>query len=175
MRPTLHPPLAFVALLILSAPVATAQPSSGPPCSTAEHKQFDFWIGDWVVHSEAGDLAGTNRIERTLNGCVITEDWQGNDGSIGRSFNMFYRLDGKWHQTWVDGNGGRLDLTGGWKDGRMVLAGRMPGRDGGRVLHEIAWTPRPDGTVRQHWRGSTDGGKTWQDYFVGIYSRRQGG
>lgn len=36
----------------------------------------------------------------------------------------------------------------------------------------ITWTSNEDGTVRQHWRASKDG-KTWQDVFDGIYSRRK--
>ncbi len=165
--------LATAVLLALTAAFAAAQGDAPPPpCSADAYRQFDFWVGDWVVKTEDGQVAGTNRVERTLNDCVITEDWKGAGGSIGRSFNMFFSRDGRWHQTWVDGNGGRLDLEGGWSEDRMTLSGTMPGASGGEVLHEISWTPRADGTVRQHWRASQDGGESWTDQFVGIYSRK---
>ena len=32
------------------------------PCASAEHKQFDFWVGDWDVRSAAGQVLGHNRI-----------------------------------------------------------------------------------------------------------------
>lgn len=88
---------------------------------------------------------------------------------------MYFSRDGRWHQTWVDGRGGRLDIAGGLVDGSMVLSGTMPGAEGEPVLHEISWTPSADGTVRQHWRASKDGGGSWKDLFVGIYSRAPGG
>ncbi len=160
-------------LLVL---IPTVAPAQGPaPCSTEEYRQFDFWVGDWNVTSVDGEPAGTNLVETTLNGCVVTESWVGKSGSIGKSFNMYFSRDGKWHQTWVDGSGGRLDLEGGLEDGTMVLSGTMPGQDGKPVLHEISWTPLADGTVRQYWRASRDQGKSWRDLFVGIYSRKPAG
>jgi hypothetical protein len=54
-----------------------------------------------------------------------------------------------------------------------VLSGenRKPG--GGAQLERITWTPQADGSVRQHWQQSADGGKTWSDAFVGIYTRHE--
>lgn len=40
----------------------------------------------------------------------------------------------------------------------------MPGRP---RTERITWTPNADGTVRQHWEQSTDGGKTWTTAFDG--------
>lgn len=172
-------PLLFAcaALLGLDSTFASAQgsPPAGAPCASEEYRQFDFWVGDWVVKSEEGAELGTNRVESILGGCVVTENWAGNGGSTGKSFNMFFNRDGRWHQTWVDANGGRLDLEGGLKKGSMVLSGTMPGRDGKPVLHEISFTPRADGTVLQHWRASKDRGKSWQDLFRGVYHPKASG
>jgi len=168
--------ISVVVLAALCAPVAPASAQEPPPCTTAEHRQFDFWIGDWDVTDAGGEPAGRNRIESILDGCVLMESWEGTGGSTGRSLNMFdVRGDGRWHQTWVDGDGGRLDLVGGLDaDGRMVLSGKRPGREGGVVRHRITWTPLPDGTVRQHWQASRDDGSTWDDLFDGRYVRRDG-
>ena len=38
------------------------------PCSGAEYRQFDFWLGEWEVES-GGKRAGTNRITRVQGGC----------------------------------------------------------------------------------------------------------
>jgi hypothetical protein len=45
----------------------------------------------------------------------------------------------------------------------------------GRVADRITWTPLPDGRVRQEWNISRDGGKTWQQVFLGFYARRAAG
>jgi len=88
---------------------------------------------------------------------------------------MYFRGDDTWRQTWVDAGGGRLDLSGGLEAGRMVLRGAMPGtKDGETVLHEISFAPQDNGEVKQHWRSSADGGKTWSDVFLGIYRRASG-
>jgi hypothetical protein len=166
-NPRLCRPL--LAALLVAAAAATAQ-QQAPPCATAEHRQFDFWAGDWQVTTPDGDLAGTNSIRPVLNGCALEESWHGAQGSIGKSLNMYDSRDGRWHQTWVDGNGGRLDLTGGLDErGRMVLSGQRPDPQGGAVMHEISWEQQSDDTVKQHWRVSKDGGEAWQDVFVGIY------
>lgn len=157
-----------VLTLMLAASAAAAQQPA--PCTAAEHRQFDFWAGDWEVFTPAGEQAGTNSIRSVLNGCALEESWRGASGSTGKSLNMYYARDGKWHQSWVDGNGGRLDLAGGLDEGgRMVLSGRMPGPRGGEVLHEISWEKLADASVKQHWRVSKDGGEAWRDVFVGIY------
>lgn len=166
-----------LALACLPLLCATASAQDAPPsCTDPVYRQFDFWVGDWEVTDADGSRAGHNRVESILDGCVVMENWQGASGSIGKSFNMVdVRGDGHWHQTWVDGSGGRLDLVGGLDDeGRMVLSGERPGREGGTVLHRITWTPLSDGTVKQHWQASRDGGTTWDDLFVGIYARADG-
>lgn len=175
--------LALVALLPFAASGSFAQEAAEPaeeerpaerppPCSSPEHRQFDFWLGDWEVRSPEGEIQGTNRIERILGDCVLMENWSGAGGSSGKSFNMYSAPHGEWHQTWVSDNGTLLQLAGGLADdGRMVLTGEAPGREGGVVRHEISWQPLADGSVRQHWRASRDGGESWNDLFVGIYTK----
>lgn len=173
--------LTAITLVLLLAAALGAQetgeqeaPSGSTPpaaCSGVEHDQFDFWIGEWSVTQLDGSVAGENSIQPILNGCVLFEQWTGASGFTGKSFNMYDAASGEWHQTWVDGSGSRLDLTGGLDDADMVLRGERPSAQGGTVQHEIRWTPQDDGSVRQHWRSSADGGATWKDVFVGIYAR----
>ena len=90
------------------------------PCAAPQNRQFDFWVGDWEVTQPDGTVAGTNRVEIILGGCVLQENWESANGkSVGHSFNLYAR-DGKWHQTWVDNSGLLLELVGGLEDGRMV-------------------------------------------------------
>ena len=143
------------------------------PCSAQQHRQFDFWIGDWEVKNTAGNLAGTNRIESILGGCVIRESWQGAQGPAGTSLNL-YAPDGKWHQIWVDNQGSLLELAGGLEDGKMVMRGTTPSRPepGKTVIHRVTWAPLDGGRVRQLWEASRDDGKTWAVQFDGTYSRK---
>jgi hypothetical protein len=125
------------------------------------------------VTAADGTLAGENRIEPTAGGCVLHERWRGAEGTTGSSLNAYDRSDRRWHQVWMDSNGLRLDLSGGVTDGRMVMSGERPSRDGGRVHHRISWEPRPDGGLRQMWEVSRDAGATWSVVFDGRYTRKQ--
>ena len=166
---------AVLGFVLLPGATATAQDAPTPapkPCSGPEHRQFDYWIGEWDVTTPDGKAAGTNRIASILGGCVLYESWRSTSGkSEGHSFNVYGR-DGKWHQTWVDNGGTLLELVGGPEAGRMVMSQERVGPDGKKALHEISWTKLETGQVKQHWRVTTDGGETWNDAFVGIYTRK---
>lgn len=43
---------------------------------------------------------------------------------------------------------------------------------GNIVINRIKWTPNDDGTVRQLWEGSKDGGQNWSIIFDGNYVRK---
>lgn len=157
----------------LSAPSIAAETTATPPaCATAQHRQFDFWLGRWGVTNPAGKLAGRSRIESILGGCVVLENWDSPSGVSGKSFNIFNADTGKWEQFWVDNSGSRLHLVGGIEAGNMVLRGVQdkPNAQTGLKQHErITWTPNADGSVRQQWETSSDDGKTWATSFDGLY------
>lgn len=150
----------------------SAQPAqTPPPCAAPEHRQFDFWIGDWEVRNPAGQVAGVNRIEAIENGCGLQENWTGTGGGSGRSLNFFNPLTRQWHQTWV-GVGAHLLLDGRYDGEKMVLEGEALNPRGAKVKNRITWSRLPEGRVRQHWQQSLDDGKTWTTAFDGLYSRR---
>ena len=162
--------LALVAMSF-AAPAQDAKPA---PCSAPEHRQFDFWIGDWDVKGPAGKVAGHNVITSIHGGCVVLERWKGAGGVTGSSFNVYDPERRKWRQTWVDSTGGILDLEGEFVDGRMVLAS-APGastKRGADAMNRITWQLLPDGRVRQHWEVSPDRGATWKTAFDGYYIKR---
>lgn len=154
------------------SPAAPSPSPSAPPCSSAEHRQFDFWLGDWNVRDPQGTLVGTNLITREFGGCVLQEHWAGGN-MTGGSFNIYRSGTRQWHQSWVDSNGTLLMLDGELKDGKMTLLGE--GKRGGRLIqHRISWEPLRDGKLRQLWETSSDGGKTWSIAFDGRYERKAG-
>lgn len=146
-------------------------PRPAPPCSSVQSHQFDFWLGEWIVHAgPKGDkLAGHNRIERSDNGCWLSEHWRGARGNRGTSLNAWDAQHQVWRQFWVGSDGAVLRLSGGIRDGAMVMGGQSPTKDGGVQQQRITWTPRDDGSVTQQWDTSDDDGKTWQTVFLGIY------
>jgi len=55
----------------------------------------------------------------------------------------------------------------------MVMGQDTTRPDGKKVRHEISWEKLPTGQVKQHWRASPDGGQSWDDVFVGIYTKKK--
>ena len=158
----------------IAAPVAA--PPAAPTCDAPEHRQFDFWIGEWsVVGQKVGKVVGHSRISAAVAGCVVVEQWTGTGGSTSQSLNLYNRSLGAWEQFWVDSQGNRLQLQGGLKDGAMVLE-TPPNPDGSaRHRHDrITWSSDAQGRVRQLWETSIDGGD-WAVQFDGLYTRVVGG
>jgi hypothetical protein len=163
--------LAMAALAGALASSPTIGAERMPTCVGAEHRSFDFWLGEWRVMVD-GALAGHNRIESILSGCALMETWQGAKGGRGRSLNAYDATRGVWHQTWVDAHGEILILEGGWRDGAMRLEGaHRASVTAAPVRARITWTPNADGSVRQLWETSADGGRRWRVEFDGRYER----
>ena len=161
---------ALLLLLLQSSTPATAA-AVPPACRAGEYRQFDFWVGDWEVRDPQGRVVGHNRIAPVIAGCALREEWTSADGkNVGTSLNAYNQTDQRWHQSWVDNAGTRLDLVGGLRAGAMVLEQRQTGASA-RDVERITWTPLPAGRVRQHWQSSKDGGRTWTTAFDGTYVR----
>lgn len=161
-------------LLLLTswlAPPLFGQQQTPPDCRGEEHRQFDFWLGEWEVTAN-GQLAGTNSITLTQAGCLLHEHWNGARGSTGESFNFYDRSSGKWHQVWIDNRGSVLRLSGRFSDRAMRLEGETSGPQG-VVRQRITWSRNPDGSVRQLWENSRDGGSSWSAVFDGLYTRKR--
>ena len=93
-------------------------------------------------------------------------------GGTGQSFNYWDAARKVWQQDWVASGGTNLHLTGGMQEGAMVLEADTPAPNGGMAHHKAMWIPQADGRVRQYWRQSTDGGKSWTVVFDGYYRKK---
>ena len=148
----------------------TSQPAPRKPCTSPQHRQFDFWIGEWEVTGAKGQVAGTNSIKPVMGGCVLHESWKASSGFSGESFNTYDASRNVWHQTWVDTGGNLLVIEGRYENDAMTLSDiGLVGKKDTNAINEIQWTKLAVGAVRQVWRTSVDGGKTWTIAFDGTY------
>lgn len=157
----------LIALAFLPAAALAQTPAPAPAlpkCDAPEHRQFDFWVGQWEAFNPQGQLAGKSVIEPVYDGCGVRENWKSARVS-GGSLNMWDRTDNVWKQNWIDSTGARLDFTGGWNGTAMVLTGK----DADGVLHRMTFTPNTDGTVRQHGEASKDAGVAWETEYDFVY------
>jgi hypothetical protein len=165
---------ALAALALLAcATLAVAQPVSADLCKSPEHHAFDFWIGRWTVtETKTGKPAGQSLIESLYDDCALRENWS-EPGYAGGSLNHFDAPTGKWRQTWTDASGAWREFVGGIEDGKMVMtASVVSPRDPAKLLLvRMAFTPNPDGSVRQYSDYSRDNGKTWLERYDYTYRR----
>lgn len=169
-------------LLVLSVTIIGAAASRAsaqatpdiPKCdSDSAFHALDFWVGDWTVVDSTGAPLGTNRIEKILNGCAVTEWWHETD-SEGRSLFYYVPAQRTWKQVWVTPS---ALVPGGLKEkhmiahgtGRVRFQGEIIGPAGGLILDRTTLTVMSQGRVRQVIEISRDGGTTWRTSFDGIY------
>ena len=145
------------------------------PCEHDEaFRAFDFWVGDWDVHTPAGDVAGHNTIRRAQRGCVLIENWTSVSGVTGTSINYLDKSSGEWVQVWNSEAGSQIHIRGGMTDEGMLLVGQLHNVASGTTFpFRGLWTLLDDGRVRQYFEQSLDGGQTWSAWFEGFYTRQE--
>jgi len=150
-----------LALVLLLTTLAAAQ---SKPCTTPEHHQFDFWVGDWDAFDFGNDETPSAhvRVDRILDGCVLREDYQDPSGTKGQSFTIYDVPRKLWHQSWVTNRGNLLVIEGRLEGDQIVLSGIDDSR--GNALVRGVWKP-VSGGVRETAVISSDNGKTWKPWF----------
>jgi hypothetical protein len=164
---------AVTLLILVFALPAAGQDKTPYSCeSTAEHRQFDFWLGNWEVTDKAGDTVyGHNRISLGEKGCLLLEEWKSSRGGTGTSINYYNPVTDQWHQDWVDAGASIINTHGGMKNGSMAMRGKIYYlKSGRRADFRARWTPMEDGRVRQFFQEKDDKGQ-WQTWFEGFYRR----
>lgn len=166
--------LLVLALIVPAAALAQQPPQYG--CDSPESRQLDFWVGEWDLAYKSGNQEGRsrNRITKTLDGCVILEEFTGPPGTklVGRSHSTFDRATKSWKQTWVDNTGAYLDFPVGGllPDGRMHFA-REAGPAGKRFRQRMVWDEVKADSLKWLWQRSDDDGATWKTTWEIEYRR----
>jgi hypothetical protein len=162
----------LVILLIACTGNAMQAQGKETPCQSPEYRQFDFWVGDWDVHSPNGPSVGHNVVTVEQDGCLLIEHWTAlTGGETGTSFNYYDVRDKKWHQLYLDnsGNAGNFPaMSGDFIDGKMVLLSdekKTP-------VFRWTWYVLGPGRVRQMAEKSDDGQGNWKIFWDSEYVTR---
>jgi hypothetical protein len=170
--------LVAIAAVAMCAPAFAADappkpaPATAPSCTSPEHHQMDFWVGDWNAAWQGGH--GTNHVTKEMNGCVIHEHFAaaasaGRPALHGESLSSYQPANLMWRQTWVDDQNGYFHLSGGREqDGTFVLQTIRMGREP-HMTRMIFQDIKPD-SFTWRWQMSDDG-ETWKDAWVIHYTR----
>jgi len=161
----------IVVLALGSAATLCAAEPLHAQCSSAQHHQFDFTVGNWLVRDSSGQATGTVTVSHEYGGCVLIERWRGVANS-GEGLGVIgYQPGSKtWHRDYIDPSGFVLEIDGQMEGTAMVMMGKDYPVDGVR-MHRVTWTPRSDGSVEERWQTSTDAGRSWHMHFYGVLHR----
>ena len=162
----------FVSITMLCIVSLNAQTKSCN-CCTEQHKQFDFWVGEWTVTNPDGSAAGTNTIVKIQDNCILQENWKSANGNFKGTSNNFYNHKTKqWEQIWVDNQGQSLHLKGNRIGNQMILqTDEETNIEGKLFYHRVTWTLNADGTVRQYWEIITNSTEVTVA-FDGLYQKK---
>jgi len=165
--------LSILVVAPLNLSFAQESKQTPPPCSQPEFSQFDFWIGEWNL-TWADSAHGTNIITKDYNDCVIIENFDGNPGSNFRGMSVStYNVNLKqWKQVWVDDQGGYLDFTGTFEDGKMYMSRSFENKEGNTIHQRMIWYNIGENSFDWNWERSTDNGATWETLWVIHYERK---
>ena len=164
----------FFAVSLVCCMSSFAQNSNACNCCTAQYQGFDFWLGEWEVTTNNGQIAGYNSIKKVQNNCVVQENWtSANPGYTGTSYNFFNARNNQWEQIWIDSSGQSLHLKGERTEKAMILkSDPVLNKDQKTTYNQITWTANSDGTVRQLWEVFTEGEEV-KVAFDGLYRKKK--
>jgi hypothetical protein len=173
--------IAFAAVLIcvlFSAAFAQVPPAKPVPCDQdPTYHKLDFWLGEWDVFDlKSGERDGTNRIEKTLKGCAILENWtEALDHSEGKSLFYVVRATSTWKQVWIEDSGGSKEkrLMDSYVGEGVRFQGEIPHKDGSSHLDRTTLVPMSGGRVRQTIEISRGAGKAWTTVYDAEYRPRK--
>lgn len=137
------------------------------------YHDFDFWLGTWDVYVAGSDQPrAQSHIESIIDSVGVLENYKLLQGPYqGKSINKYNAARQRWEQLWIDNGGLSLFLSGNLEGKAMVMTDEeRPLSEG--TINKIRWEPQANGDVRQTWTSSTDGGKTWNTVFDGMYKRK---
>ncbi len=162
---------------MLSALLVSLILTQGQPKIPTEINQFAFWLGKWKCNGtlylgkppKEVTTPGENEVTTDMDGFVIHEHFRSGP-TRGESWSSYNPSQKKWHQTWVDNQGGYLALTGEFKNGKMVLNRPASPKNPATYFHMVYSKITKD-SFDWDWEQTQDGGKTWTPSWHLHYTR----
>ena len=141
---------------------------------TGDSTLFDFWVGKWELTWDNADGTkgrGSNRIEKTLDGKVIQENFQDTNGFKGTSISVYNTKNNTWHQAWADNQGGYFDLLGYVQGEKRMFQTSAKESGGKKIIQRMVFYDIKADSLKWDWEMSTDNGQTWTLQWRIFYSR----
>lgn len=161
----------IIVIFLLSVNAASSGLAQG---SEPDEKLFDFWVGNWNAswtNSDGTTARGKNRIERTLDGKVLQENFTDEKGFKGTSISVYNPREKRWHQAWADNQGGYFNFIGEVEGDKKIFRTPVVVRGDQSITQRMVFYNIKDESMTWDWEKSIDGGKTWELQWRILYTR----
>lgn len=137
---------------------------------------FDFWVGDWNlewINADGSKSYGTNKIEKTLDGKVIQENFRyPKGGAKGISISVYNTKQKTWHQAWADNGGSYYDFEGAVDGEKRIFKTKEKEVNGTKVTQRMVFYNIQTNSMSWDWELTKDDGKSWQLQWRIFYTRK---
>lgn len=170
-------PIIYIIILLISIHLS-AQTSIS---ALNPNEYFNFWLGNWDLTWTNADGSignGENSIIKILDENIIQENFKViKDSSMqsftGKSWSVFNKNNGTWHQTWVDNQGTYLDFVGEIDRNKRIFKRTATGPDGKEYLQRMVFYDIKTNSFTWDWEISKDNGETWELKWRIHYKRKE--
>jgi len=141
---------------------------------------YDFWVGTWDAEWDEGNGKkgrGINRIEKTLDGKVLQENFEILEGQSagfkGTSISVYQTQRKKWKQAWADNQGGYYDFEGKVDGSKRIFQTQVRQLEDGRKFTQrmVFYNIKKD-SFTWDWESSVNGGEDWTLNWRIRYTRK---
>ncbi|HEV7180227.1 MAG TPA: hypothetical protein VGN11_10150 [Candidatus Baltobacteraceae bacterium] len=153
------------AAVALSTAVASA---ANAGCSAPQYRQYDFFVGNWIVTRKDGKQFATDQVSKAYGGCVVWEQWHGSS-SHGAGYSGYDAVRKVWVQSFMDDQGSVYTMEGHRTADALTFEGPDYPKAGVVEQNRVAFRPLAGGVVEEYWTVSTDGWKTSKVVFDGFF------
>ena len=175
-------PAGIVTVVAVALPSVLGAQTAGRVCEDLAHREFDFWIGSWVIEQEIHAVDGSSErfegrsdVRRAVDGCAIAEEWRGRvrfpwegmtepDSLYGLSVRSYDETAGAWRIHWMASRRPVFGtpFVGGFAAGVGTFTRRTAEVEGDSLLTRIVFDEVRAESVRWRLAVSVDGGETWR-------------
>ncbi len=139
-------------------------------CATPHHREFDYFLGNFIVFNKAGKQIGTDEVTSEMNGCALLEHWHGHTVQ-GVGYSGYDDTRKEWVQTFFQNDGTVLVLRGNMTKDGIVITGTDYPKPGVTEQNRVLFRRLSNG-FEEYWTASTNNGRTWHVVFDGFFRRR---
>ncbi len=164
---------AIAGCFCFAAPRAFGATEPGPCSADSATRQFDYWLGDWVISTNEKPGTATSKVYLSLDECAVIESWNDGKGHAGENIFAYSFDDQSWRGMFVDNRGhAHVFVDGKVAGGSAEFDGPSRCPNGEAVLNRIKIVRVSPNEVKQTWEKSLDNGTSWTMVFGGAYSRK---